>query len=132
MEEAVKIYGNEAAVKKAILNFPQFGSYNHSRVLKQKNKIGRLIDLSEKETIDYILKYPVNAGCSYKRDLARIDVVRQLQKEGLEINEEVKDWFLRCYMTSPYSKGTRLRYSKAQGLPEPKLLKEARKKFLKK
>jgi len=133
VEQACEVYGknNVSRIKEAVLKFPPFAGYDHARVYRQKRKIGEMIGLNREQIIDYLLKNPANAGYSYKRDLARTDVARAISKDGVEITKEIIDWFLKNYMTSPYSPGSRLRISRAAGLPEPKLLGIARKKFIK-
>ena len=133
VEQASEVYGahNVSRIKEAVLKFPPFAGYDHARVYRQKRKIGEMIGLNREQIIDYLLKNPANAGYSYKRDLARTDVARAISKDGVEITKEIIDWFLKNYMTSPYSPGSRLRISRAAGLPEPKLLGIARKKFIK-
>jgi len=129
INEATEVYGanNEVKIKEAILKFPQFASLNHARIIKQKTKIGGLIGFSNQQTIDTLLENPVYTSYSYKRDLARIDVARILINEGVSLNEEFKDWFVKTHIASPYSPGTFHRISHGGG--EPKLLTLARKKF---
>ena len=129
INEATKVYGekNETKIKEAILKHPSFASYDHTRVVRQKTRIGRLIGLSNDETIDILLDYPVQAGYSYKRDLARIDVARELSNQGVIIDNQARNWFIKNYISSPYTPGTCNRISHSYG--EPGLLNLANKKF---
>ena len=126
---ATEVYGgsNEAKIKEAILKFPPFAGLNHARVVGQKTRMGRLIGLSDDETIGILLGSPVQTGYSYKRDLARIDVARKLSDQGVAMDDQIRDWFIKNYIPSPYSPGTRNRISHIDG--EPKLLKLANNKF---
>jgi hypothetical protein len=129
INEATKVYGekNETKVRETILKHPSFASYDHTRVVRQKTRIGRLIGLSNDETIDILLDYPVQAGYSYKRDLARIDVARELSNQGVIIDNQARNWFIKNYISSPYTPGTCNRISHSYG--EPGLLNLANKKF---
>jgi len=129
INEATKVYGekNETKIKEAILKHPSFASYDHTRVVRQKTRIGRLIGLSNDETIDILLDYPVQAGYSYKRDLARIDVARELSNQGVIIDNQARNWFIKNYISSPYTPGTCNRISHSYG--EPGLLNLANKRF---
>ncbi len=129
VQEATQVYENEKRVKEAILKFPRFAGLDHKRVYRQKTRIGRLIGLSNEESIDIILNTSNSAGYSYRRDLARIDVVRTLRDEGVEITEDVKNWFINNYIKSPYVPNTRRRISHVDDGLEPPLLVGARRKF---
>ena len=132
VEEATEVYGDREKVKKAILSSAPFAGLNHERVLRQKSKIGRIIELTKEKVVDKILNMPINAGYSYKRDLARIDIARQLVKENYEISEEDKKHMIMQYAISPYIPGTRLRISKGKdGFKEPPLLTYMRKRLTK-
>jgi len=122
MEQALTIYGkeNEPQIKKSILSFPQFASLDHSRVLRQKLRLARVIGFPESEVISIILQKPVESGCSFARDLAAIDVFRQLAKEKdlstQDTSDFVKIW-LKSHAQSPYVPGTKkLRMSQAKKL----------------
>ncbi|NQZ85213.1 MAG: hypothetical protein HRU03_05845 [Nanoarchaeales archaeon] len=100
--------------KKAVLSFPQFTGLNHQRVLRQKTRLSKLIDINKAETITHILNKPGIAGCSYKRDLAIFDIVRTLEDEGLEVTQKQ---VLNNFTKSPYVPNTKkLRITKAKRL----------------
>ena len=129
IRQGVEIYGDENKVKKAILKHPVFSGLNHERVIRQKTRIGRIIGLDYEEIRNYLLENSVNAGYSYKRDLARIDVARHINHLGIEITPEIKEWFMKNCFCSPYSPKTRLRISHCSGISEPDLFKKAKKRF---
>ena len=129
VREAVGVYGfeNEGRIKESVLKHPPFAGLNHKRVLRQKIRIGRMIGFSPSEVKGILLAYPIQAGCSYKRDLARIDVVRTMIKNGLDIDEATIAWFIKNYIPSPYVNGQRISHGSGDEIPS--LLKRASKRF---
>jgi hypothetical protein len=133
VRQGVEVYGDEERVKKAVLSFPQFAGLDHARVVRQKSKLGKLVGLSQEEVLDIILKKPINAGYSFKRDLACIDIGRTLKNEGFEQNIKMVKIGLNLIALSPYVPiEKRKRISKSNSKQEPKLLKELRKRLIRK
>ena len=134
IRRASKVYSvPRKIIKKAILSFPRFASYNHSRVVGQLSKLGKRIRLSPNTVVKRILKNPVLAGYSIKRYIAGLDVGRQLAREGIPQNARMLSKALKSISLSPYVPQTkRLRYSQVQKripekLKEPPLMKKLRK-----
>ena len=118
IKEKIKTIANtylttETVIRKAVLSFPPFASYDHQRVLRQLSRTGRIAGLNENEVIERILKNPVFAGYSAKRYLAAIDIGRELRKEGIPDVSITRTWF--SYLSkSPYVPDTkRLRIAQA-------------------
>ena len=116
----------------AILKFPPFAGLDHERVIRQKTRIGRLIGIGKSEVINILLKNPVLASCSYKRDLAVLDVMRKLAMETqLPFDKDMLNIWLKNYANSPYVPNTnrkRISQVKDKTAQDPKLLKVLRKK----
>ena len=124
---------DESRAAKAIFAFPPFAGLNHERVLRQKTRIGRIIGLTQGRGYRCALfEKPVQAGYAVKRDLARIDVAKHIESQGVEITDEVRDWFIKNHTRSPYVPGTnRKRISKSSGeYAKPNLQILAEGKFL--
>ena len=130
MRKANKEYNDEARVKEVILKFPQFAGYDHSRVVRQKSRLGRIVGLSSEDVIDKILDTPILASYSAKRYIAALDIGQRLAQEGFE--QDMLDAFFRYCSKSPYVPGTRRqRISKAQKpCQEPPLLITMRKSLI--
>lgn len=117
-------------VKRAVLSFPPFAGLDHERVVRQKTRLGRMAELSNKETIDYLLDLPVLASYSAKRYLAAFDIGRQLGREGFPQNKEMLSAFLSYFSKSPYVPGSnRMRLSQVANAREPPLLIYMRKRL---
>jgi len=127
--EANEVYQDERRVKAAILKFPSFASLNHSRVVRQKTRFGRIVGLSNQQTINIILERPVFAGYSAKRYLAGLDIARTLKNEGIPMDERMLGAYMTYISKSPYVPGTRLRISKFTGGEEPPLMTVLRKRL---
>ncbi len=127
VKQAVEVYKDEEKVKKAILANPSFAGVDHERVMQQKSRIGRIIGLGREEIVGLILKRPVLANYSFRRDLAVVDLGRKLVTEGYGGREkEMVQAYLSYCGQSPYVPGTnRKRISQAEG-EEPPLLKKMR------
>ena len=105
IKKATEVYGNREAVKQAILKFPSFVGLNHERVLKQATTVGKLIGISRKTMMDAILKNPVLAGYSMKRNLAAVDASRNaIERIGIQnlSPEEAFAIYLKQCSRSPY------------------------------
>src|SRR3989344_2525757 len=109
------------AVKKAILTFPPFAGYDHERVVRRIERLGRLVGKSKEEAREVILKRPRYAGYSAKRYLAAIDIGRKLHAQG-QSPELLFRAFSAYYSKSPYVPGTRLRISKIAEYEKPPLM----------
>ncbi len=122
-----------AVVKSAVLTFPLFASYDHARVLRQKMRLGRIVKLSQQETLKMLITHPVFAGYAAKRYLAALDVGRTLKEEGFPQDKEMLRIFFNNISRSPYVPGTRRRrISQATGVyTDPPLLKEMRRRLQK-
>ena len=134
VKDATKVYGsdNEDRVKKAILQHAPFAALDHKRVVRQKARLGRLVGLSKKEVINYLLNRPAMAGYAIKRYLAALDVGRTLEKEGFRQDETMFKSFLCKYGKSPYVPGkSRKRISQVKNGAEPPLLIAMRKSLQK-
>ena len=144
LKQLEEVYGkqNKQKIIDCILKFPQFAGLDHERVLRQKTRIGRLIGLTEQEVIDLILKKPVLAGCSYKRDLAVLDIMRNLAAEiELPKDKEMLNIWTSYISKSPYvpnhnrqrishmTNPKRMLYRPNQKAQEPPLMKTLRKRL---
>jgi hypothetical protein len=133
--EAAKVYGDREAAKKAVMKWPQFAGYDHDRVLRQKTVVFGAVGLSKEKIIEIILNRPSLAGYSAVRDIAGLDVGKELKKEGFEPDEEMLKAYFSYVGKSPYVPGTRrLRIGKARRnssvvYREPPLLKAMRKRL---
>lgn len=90
----------------AILKFPPFAGYDHTRVTKQLSRLGRLVRISQDSILEYIIKNPVLASYSAKRYLAGIDIGRRLCREGYQDQKLVQKAFFNNISKSPYVPGT--------------------------
>ncbi len=135
VRQATAVYGDEEAVKRAVMKFPQFASYDHERVLRQKTVVFGAVGLSKEKIIEIILNRPSLASYSAVRDIAGLDVGKELKKEGFEPDEEMLKAYFSYVGKSPYVPGTRrLRIGKARRnssvvYKEPPLLKAMRKRL---
>ena len=128
VRQATETYHDEDKVKKAILHFPQFAGLDHERVVRQKSRIGRWIGLEREEVLELILKRPVLASYAARRDLAVIDLGRQLVEEGYVFDaKEMLGFYVKHFMKSPYvPESKRRRVSQIEGSEEPPMLKAMR------
>ena len=115
-------------IGKVIAKHPRFAGLDHTRVLRQAARLGKLVDLSSGQCIEKIMQNPVLAGYSAKRSLAVIDIGRSLIREGYN-PEKMMDVYFACCSISPYLPG-RKRISQAAG-PEPPMMKVMRRKLQK-
>ena len=138
IKEKIKTIANtylttETVIRKAVLSFPPFASYDHQRVLRQLSRIGRIAGLNKNEVIERILENPVLAGYSAKRYLAAIDIGRELRKEGISDNVRITCIWFSYPSKSPYVPDTkRLRIAQAakRGINgEPTLMTVMRKRL---
>jgi len=128
-----EIYGcGEQDIREAVLKFPQFASYDHKRVVRERVFLGDMAKLTRDEVIQMILEKPVLAGYSQKRYIAGFDVGRTLAKEGFKPDKEMVGIFFRHLSKSPYVPGTkRKRPSEiGPGFKEPPLMKAMRKSLV--
>jgi len=103
---------NEDKIIDTIFRQPSFIGMNHYRVLRDKIKIGKLFNINKKEIEELILSKPEMSGCSFTRDLAILDIVRELNKNNLYIT---KKQVINNFGKSPYIPNTKkLRISKAR------------------
>ena len=114
LKDALDVYGieNEEKIKKAILSYPQFSGYNHTRLLKEKIKIAKLLNLSPNKVSEFILDNTSVSIASYTRQLAILDIVRELRYEGLEVTQ--KQIFNNFRLGAYVPNTNKLRISKAR------------------
>ena len=84
----LEIYGRgrKGEVINAITTQSSFVGYDHRRVLEEKSSLITFLEI-EDDIRDVILRYPSLAGCSLNRDLAVIDVVKELKSNGYIIED---------------------------------------------
>ena len=127
--DATEVYQDGARVKSAILKHPPFANLDHRRVLRQKGRLGRMVQLSEPQVIAHILDNPVLASYSARRYIAGLDIARALEKEGLPMDQNMLSAYLSYFPQSPYVPGTTLRISQAPEGEEPPLMIRLKKKL---
>jgi hypothetical protein len=135
VREATAVYGDEEGVKRAVMKFPPFAYLDHERVLRQKTVVFEAVGLSKEKIIEIILNRPSLASYSAVRDIAGLDVGKELKGEGFQPDDKMLSAYLSFIGKSPYVPGTkRLRIGKARRnssvvYREPPLLKAMRKRL---
>lgn len=106
------------------LSYPSVVGYESiGKKLRQKKRIGKLLDHSEEEVIQYLSGHPVSIGYSQKRDLGVLQVIDEINSSGLQARESI----LRTNISrkSPYVKGSQLpirEYRRENGEISPELM----------
>jgi hypothetical protein len=132
---AIAYSTNIETVRKAVLSFPPFAGLDHERVVRQKSRLGGMVGLGEQEIVGILLKNPVLAGYSTRRDIAALKIGKEIAKEGLPNDKAMLDLWLRShYNKSPYVPGTarqNITQARKQGITtEPPLMNVLRKAML--
>lgn len=112
-----KLYDTtEEKVREAIIRNPAFMAKKHSRVLRDLERIGKLVGVSSTRVKELVVEHPSFASYSVGKYLAVIDVFRQAAKEtGCVPNDILVDWWARHYTERAFVPNTKdLRITKAE------------------
>lgn len=110
-----------------VRSFPPLAGYDHVRVVREKERLGRLFGISVESIIDALLKKPRLAGCARRRDLAVVDIGRTLAREYDVDAQTLFDAYFVYFTKSPYVPGSRRqRISHVPGYEAPPMMKKMR------
>lgn len=105
MIEIQKVYSvSREKAAKAVFTHPPFAGYDHSRVLREVMRLGRVVGLKKKNIVNTILQRPVLAGYSQKRNLAVIDAIRNAANQaGIKVSaKQGLELYKKTFGKSPY------------------------------